>query len=159
MENTQIQSLRIGTLARKAGVGIETIRYYQRRKLLGTPSKPLGGYRVYPHDFIQRILFIRRAQALGFSLTDIAALLTLNDGVDRVRARSIARQRLEDIAVRIADLRAMYSVLEKLVHDCEHTSGHVPCPIISAMRGRDTRSGGRGEHVKRKRRVGSMATA
>lgn len=138
MPEMQIQSLRIGTLARRAGVGVETIRYYQRRKLIGTPPKQFGSQRTYPPDYVDRLLFIRRAQALGFSLDDVAALLTLNDGVDRVRARAIARRRLQEITARISDLQAMRAILEKLLHDCEHASGHVPCPIISAIRGRGT---------------------
>ena len=142
---TPLNRLRIGALARRAGVGIETVRYYQRRKLLETPEKQLGGQRSYPADYVERLLFIRRAQALGFSLDDVAALLTLNDGVDRVRARAIARRRLQEITARISDLRAMRAILEKLLHDCEHASGHVPCPIISAIRGRGAVSPQRGK--------------
>jgi MerR family transcriptional regulator, mercuric resistance operon regulatory protein len=137
MAESQLHSLRIGTLARRAGVGVETIRYYQRRRLIGKPPKELGGQRTYPPGYVERVLFIRRAQALGFSLDDVAALLTLNDGVDRVRARAIARHRIEEIGARISDLQAMRAILERLLHDCEHASGHVPCPIISAIRGSD----------------------
>jgi MerR family transcriptional regulator, mercuric resistance operon regulatory protein len=137
MSDTLLQPLRIGTLARRAGVGVETVRYYQRRQLLGTPSKAFRGQRTYPPEFVDRILFIRRAQTLGFALEDIATLLTLDDGVDRARARAIARRRLEDIATRILDLQSMRAALEKLLHDCEHTVGHVPCPIIAAIRDGD----------------------
>jgi MerR family mercuric resistance operon transcriptional regulator len=88
--------LRIGTLAREAGVGIETIRYYQRRKLLGTPSRPLNGQRMYSTEHVDRIRFIKRAQALGFTLEDAAVLLQLNDGTGHVRARQLAVQRLAE---------------------------------------------------------------
>ena len=127
------QPLRIGTLARAAGVGIETIRYYQRRRLLGTPARAFGGQRSYPPEFVDRVRFIKRAQALGFSLDDVAALLQLNDGTGHVRARQLASARLAEIESRVADLAAMRDVLAKLIRHCEHTEGRVPCPIIATL--------------------------
>jgi len=127
------QPLRIGTLARAAGVGIETIRYYQRRRLLGTPARALGGQRSYPPEFVDRVRFIKRAQALGFSLDDVAALLQLNDGTGHVRARQLASARLAEFESRVADLAAMRDVLAKLIRHCEHTEGRVPCPIIATL--------------------------
>lgn len=127
------QPLRIGTLARAAGVGIETIRYYQRRKLLGTPPRPFGGQRLYPGDYVDRLRFIKRAQALGFSLEEVAALLQLNDGTGHVRARQLAARRLAEIEARIADLTAIKRVLEMLIRECEHAHGRVPCPIIRTL--------------------------
>jgi len=127
------QPLRIGALARAAGVGIETIRYYQRRRLLGTPARALGGQRSYPPEFVDRLRFIKRAQALGFSLADVAALLQLNDGTGHVRARQLASARLAEIESRVADLAAMRDVLAKLIRHCEHTEGRVPCPIIATL--------------------------
>ena len=159
MPDTSLLPLRIGTLARQAGVGVETVRYYQRRKLLGTPAKAFRGQRTYPPEFVDRILFIRRAQALGFALDDIAALLTLDDGVDRARARAIARRRLEDIATRISDLQSMRAVLEKLLHDCEHTAGQVPCPIIAAIRDGDRVRAQGAARPKRARRRGIVVSA
>lgn len=159
MPNTFLQPLRIGTLARQAGVGVETVRYYQRRNLLGTPAKAFRGQRTYPPEFVDRILFIRRAQALGFGLDDIATLLTLDDGIDRARARAIARRRLEDIATRISDLQSMRAVLEKLLHDCEHAAGHVPCPIIAAIRDGDRMRAQSAVRPKRARRGSVLARA
>ena len=127
------QPLRIGTLARAAGVGIETIRYYQRRRLLGTPARALGGQRSYPPEFVDRLRFIKRAQALGFSLADVAALLQLNDGTGHVRARQLASVRLAEIESRIADLAAMREVLARLIRQCEHAAARVPCPIIARL--------------------------
>src|SRR5512145_929634 len=95
------QPLRIGALARAAGVGVETIRYYQRRRLLGTPARAFGGQRSYTPDFVDRLRFIKRAQALGFSLADVAALLQLDDGTGHVRARQLAAARLAEIESRI----------------------------------------------------------
>ncbi len=161
MPETSLRPLRIGTLARQAGVGVETIRYYQRRKLLGTPARPLGGQRGYPPDYVERLLFIRRAQALGFSLDDVATLLTLSDGVDHVRARAIAQRRLEDVSSRIADLERIRAVLEKLMRDCELAAGCVPCPIISAIRGRGKAAHrpGEAQAAARRSRANRMAEA
>lgn len=132
----EAQPLRIGALARAAGVGIETIRYYQRRKLLGTPPKPQGGQRVYPAEDVARLKFIKRAQALGFSLDEVAVLLQLNDGTGHVRARSLATRRLAELEAKMADLAAVRDVLRELVRRCEHAHGRVPCPIIATLAGR-----------------------
>ncbi len=129
----EAQPLRIGTLARAAGVGIETIRYYQRRKLLGTPPKPHGSQRVYPAEYVDRLRFIKRAQALGFSLEEVAVLVQLNDGTGHVRARQLATRRLAEIEARIADLTAIKRVLDMLIRECEHAHGRVPCPIIRTL--------------------------
>jgi len=134
----EAQPLRIGTLARAAGVGIETIRYYQRRKLLGTPPKPLNGQRLYPAEYTRRLRFIKRAQALGFSLQDIATLLQLNDGTGHARARQLAAARLQDVERRLADLAAMRDRLAHLIHECEHAHGRVACPIIRTLSGDGT---------------------
>jgi len=130
------QPLRIGALARAAGVGIETIRYYQRRKLLGIPPKPHGGQRLYPAENIGRIRFIKRAQALGFALEDIAILLQLNDGTGHARARGLATKRLAEIESRLADLAAIKKVLQALVRQCKHAEGRIPCPIIATLQRR-----------------------
>jgi MerR family mercuric resistance operon transcriptional regulator len=128
-----VEPLKIGQLAASAGVGIETIRYYQRRKLLGTPPKPYGSQRLYPPAYVDRLRFIKRAQALGFSLDDVAALLQLNDGTGHARARELARRRLGEIEARIADLAAIKGVLEGLLRQCEHAHGRLPCPIIATL--------------------------
>ena len=128
-----MEALKIGQLADSAGVGVETIRYYQRRKLLGTPPKPYGGQRLYPSEYVHRLRFIKRAQALGFSLDDVAVLLQLNDGTGHVRARGLALRRLGEIEARIADLVAIKGVLEHLVRDCEHAQGRLPCPIVATL--------------------------
>lgn len=125
--------LRVGSLARAAGVKVETIRYYQQRGLLPTPPRPPGGQRLYPAALVERLRFIKRAQGLGFSLDDIASLVKLDDGVDHARARATASHRLKEIDLRIADLTAMRDTLRKLIRDCEHASGKIPCPIIRAV--------------------------
>jgi len=128
-----LPALRVGALARAAGVNVETIRYYQQRRLLPTPHRPPGGQRLYPAAYVDRVRFIKRAQALGFSLEDITSLMKLNDGVDHVRARATATHRLSEIEARIADLAAMRDTLRTLVRDCEQGGGLKPCPIIGAV--------------------------
>ena len=126
------QSLTIGRLARAAGVGVETIRYYQQRELLAVPRAD-GGFRQYPAAAVARIRFIKRAQELGFSLDEIAALLRLEEGADRRSIRAIAAERLAHIEGKLADLRRMQKVLTHLVVECEHTGSKQPCPIIATL--------------------------
>jgi MerR family mercuric resistance operon transcriptional regulator len=125
-------TLTIGHLARKAGVGVETVRYYQQRKLLPVPAKN-GAYRRYPAHLVDSIRFIKRAQELGFSLDEIAQLLRLNDGANRVSIRRIAAARLSQIESKLADLQRMEGALRHLVHECEHTGADRPCPIIASL--------------------------
>jgi len=125
--------LTIGDVADAAGVGIETIRYYERRGLVPQPGKAAGAYRRYGAGHVDRIRFIKRAQALGFSLEEIATLLELEDGTDRRSIRRIATARLEETRRRIADLRRIEGVLAHLLHECEvHAKAH-HCPIIAAI--------------------------
>ena len=125
--------LTIGNVADAAGVGIETIRYYERRGLVPQPGKAAGAYRRYGAGHVDRIRFIKRAQALGFSLEEIATLLELEDGTDRRSIRRIATARLEETRRRIADLRRIEGVLAHLLHECEaHAKAH-HCPIIAAI--------------------------
>lgn len=127
--------LTIGRLARAADVGIETIRYYQRRNLLPRPDPEGGAVRHYPLNLIDRIHFIKRAQDLGFSLDEISTLLQLEDGTDRKTIRKTAGDRLEEIRSKITDLQRMESVLARLIHECEATSCAESCPIIAALAG------------------------
>lgn len=132
--------LTIGRLARAANVGIETIRYYQRRELLPMPDATDGTFRLYPLELIDRIQFIKRAQELGFSLEEISSFLRLSDGTDRSAIRKIANARLREIQAKIADLQRMESVLSHLVEECEATDRSAPCPVISALTGTGVRS-------------------
>jgi MerR family mercuric resistance operon transcriptional regulator len=104
----------IGDVADAAGVGVETVRYYE------------SGH-------VNRIRFIKRAQALGFSLEEIATLLKLEDGTDRRSIRRIAAERLEETRRRIADLKRIEHGLAHLLHECETHSKAPRCPIISAI--------------------------
>ncbi|MCB1960964.1 MAG: MerR family DNA-binding protein [Rhodocyclaceae bacterium] len=127
-----MSSMTISQLARAAGVGVETVRYYQRRQLIATPATP-GGIRRYSDAALSRLRFIRRAQELGFSLDEIADLLGLDEHADRATARTIAREKLGQIETRIAHLEAMRAALRDLVSCCEHSADALPCPILHAF--------------------------
>ena len=127
------ESLTIGRLARAADVGVETIRYYQDRKLLPVPASD-GAFRYYPMSLVERIRFIKRAQELGFSLEEVRELLQLEDGTDRRSIRRVAADRLSQIEAKLADLKRMQRVLKDLLTECEHTTAQLPCPIIGTIR-------------------------
>jgi MerR family mercuric resistance operon transcriptional regulator len=120
-------------LAAEAGVGVETIRYYQRRGLLEAPPKPLRGQRRYPAAFRQRIRFIRRAQALGFTLDDIGSLLALDEAHACAETHDMALRKLQLIDEKLRDLATMRDALGKLVGQCEAGATQAQCPIIRAL--------------------------
>ena len=126
-------TLTIGRLARAAAVNIETVRYYQARKLLPIPSRDRNTFRQYPAALVERIRFIKRAQELGFSLDEVRGLLRLHDGTDRVSIRKIATVRLEQIESKLEDLTRMRVALSGLIEACHHTATADPCPIIQAL--------------------------
>lgn len=132
MTSISPESLTIGRLARAAGVGVETIRYYQQRGLLPVPTAE-GSFRQYPVALTARIHFIKRAQELGFSLDEITELLRLEDGANRSSIRRIATERLVQIEKKLADLKRMQKTLKHLVIECEHTRRDLPCPIIASL--------------------------
>ena len=123
----------IGALARAAGVNVETIRFYQRRGLLAEPNKPLGGIRHYEQADVARVLFIKAAQRIGFSLDEIAQLLNLDDGMHCSEAREIAEHKLEMVREKLADLQRIEAALAQLVGRCEASRGKVSCPLIDAL--------------------------
>ena len=124
--------LTIGRLAKAANVGIETVRYYQQRKLLPVPP-PHGAFRHYSPELVGRIRFIKRAQELGFSLKEIEELLRLQDGADRRAIRRISSERLDQIEGKLEDLKRMRRALKHLIVECEHTAASKPCPIIATL--------------------------
>lgn len=129
--------LTIGRVAEAAGVNVETIRFYQRRKLLDEPIKPLGGVRRYSGEMVSRVRFIKRAQQLGFTLDEVQNLLTLEDGQSCKKTHDLAVKKLAVVETRIADLNRMRRMLRTLIGQCETGSGKVACPIISTLAGRD----------------------
>ena len=122
----------IGRLARAAGVGVETIRYYQGRGLLPVPPST-GAVRYYAPGIVDRIGFIKRAQGLGFTLDEIATLLDLADGRNRHAVRAVTAARLEQIRRKLDDLSRMQRSLDGLLAHCIATGDVYPCPIIEAL--------------------------
>ena len=125
----------IRKLADAAGVGVEAVRYYQRGGLLAAPDRVDGGFRQYSEDDVRRLRFIKRAQALGYSLEDIAELMSLSTKRDRLRVREITRERIAEIRERVADLQSMASALENLADCCAKAPEGSACSIIAALTG------------------------
>jgi len=128
-----MSGMTIGGLARRAGVNVETIRYYQRLKLLDEPPRPPGGVRRYSDDAASRVRFIKRAQELGFSLAEIRRLLRLGEPQTCSEARSLAADKLALVETRVADLGRLRRVLQDLIGRCDQRRGKVACPIIEAL--------------------------
>lgn len=135
---TRSNLVTIGGLAKAADVGVETVRYYQRRHLLAVPHSG-GGIRRYPPAMVERIRFIKRSQSLGFSLEEIRELLRLEEGGSRSPIRKTAGSRLTNIRDKIAALTRMERVLSDLLRECEHANAAAPCPIIAALSLGETR--------------------
>ena len=125
--------LTIGILAKRGSVNVETIRYYQRRGLLQEPSKPSGGFRLYPQESVKRVLFIKKSQSLGFTLEEILGLLDLDERKACLETRGIAAHKLELIEQKIADLSKIRKSLSRLVRACDASSAGAPCPIIHLL--------------------------
>lgn len=130
-----MQGMTIGQVARKAGVGIETIRFYERKGLLNDPARKESGYRQYESDVIDRLAFIQQAKTLGFSLGEIHELLSLKSRPDSSsrEIKKIAEAKLEDIETKIKMLKRMQSTLKKLTRQCHGQDPVSECPILEAM--------------------------
>jgi len=124
-------SLTIGKLAAAGGVGIETIRYYQRRGLLETPMRD-GAIRRYGSDDLRRLRFIKQSQAAGFTLEEIKELMDLDAGEDRAHVRELARARVKALDERIAELQRARDALRRLARQCGSGSAG-PCPILTSF--------------------------
>lgn len=132
-----MSAMTIAGLAREGGVGVETVRFYQRCGLLGTPERPTGagtagGVRRYDARDVRRLRFIRSAQAAGFTLEEIAELLQLDASGDRVRAREMAAIRIAELDRKIADMQTARAALARLAQECSR-SDNGPCPILMAF--------------------------
>lgn len=126
-----MQSLTIGKLATAGGVGVETIRFYQRRGLLETPTRD-EGIRRYGSDDVRRLKFIRQAQAAGFTLEKIKELLLLDASDDRPRVRELAKERISALDAKIDELKQARDALKRLAHECGSGSAG-PCPILASF--------------------------
>jgi MerR family transcriptional regulator, mercuric resistance operon regulatory protein len=123
--------LTIARLAESAGVGVETVRYYQRRGLLAVPAAA-GTIRRYGSEDLQRLRFIRSAQAAGFTLEEIARLLAFDGVTDRSEVRALARQRIASLDAQIRSLRQSRTALSRLADQCGVGKGEA-CPILEAF--------------------------
>jgi MerR family mercuric resistance operon transcriptional regulator len=127
----------IAGLAKAGGVGVETVRFYQRRGLLDVPGKSggnalVGGIRRYGREDVRKLRFIRAAQAAGFTLDQIGELLSLDASEDRPRARELAAERLAALDAKIAELETARAALRHLARECG-ASDDGPCPILSSF--------------------------
>ncbi len=133
-------TLTIGGLAKRTGVSVQTLRYYERRALLKSPKRTPSGYRQYPEDEVQRVEFIRRAQGLGFTLEEIGELLSLRvlrggrcRGVEQAVHRT--QQRVHE---RLEQLTRLNRTLTRLIQACKEGRATDHCPILEALEGEET---------------------
>lgn len=133
-----MKRLTIGELAKRGGVNLETIRYYERVGLLTKPPRTSAGYRVFPDDAPRRLRFVKRAQELGFSLREIKELLALRiePGKTRADVRKRAEAKIDDIDQKLRTLRKMKSSLVKLTAACHGNGSLSDCPILDGLDGR-----------------------
>jgi MerR family mercuric resistance operon transcriptional regulator len=129
----QLQRFPIGALSESSGVNIETIRYYERIKLLAPPPRTPGGRRLYSKDDLRALVFIRRSRELGFSLEEVRSLMRLaTQGASCRQIRDVAVPRLKDIRAKLGDLRKLERVLDAMISRC--SGRDVPeCPILEAL--------------------------
>ncbi|MCA9630402.1 MAG: MerR family DNA-binding protein [Myxococcales bacterium] len=137
-------ALTIGKLANAAGVGVETIRFYEREGLLPKPPRKRSGYRQYPPDAVARVMFIRRAKELGFTLKEITELLELRVDPDKSCAdvRALAKAKIVDVEQKMADLARIKGALEKLAKACRGKGPTSECPILDAIEKENRRDDG-----------------
>jgi MerR family transcriptional regulator, copper efflux regulator len=130
-----VEALTISRLARLGGVNLETIRYYERQGLLPKPPRTAAGYRIFPSETTRRLQFIKRAQELGFSLSEIRELLALRmkPGTKREDIRARAEAKIADIEQKILTLEAMKKTLRKMTNRCEGCGPLAECPILETL--------------------------
>ena len=131
VRSQHVEDLTIGKFAAAADVGVETVRFYQRRGLLATPRR-IDGIRRYGPADVARLRFIRQAQAAGFTLEEIRRLLDLDSGEDRATVRDMAEKRLAELDARMEALRQARTSLERLVSECA-VGRTGPCPILKSF--------------------------
>lgn len=127
--------LLIGQVAERAGVNVQTLRYYERRGLLEEPKRSASGYRLYPSDTVGLIRFVKRTQELGFSLDEVERLLDLRNtaGSSCEEVQELAEGQVRQIDGKIRDLTALRSALQTLIRSCERGDPDRECPIIETL--------------------------
>jgi MerR family copper efflux transcriptional regulator len=128
-----METISIGTLARQAGVNIDTVRYYERSGLLPEPPRRPSGYRVYPLTAVRRLRFIRRAKDLGFTLEEISGLLALSGRRDVKAVKKAAQKTLDRVELKIAELERIRAGLSTLIDACPGHGRADDCPILAAL--------------------------
>jgi Hg(II)-responsive transcriptional regulator len=128
-----MDSIGIGTLAKRAGVRIDTVRYYERNGLMAPRARLASGYRRYGEGELARLRFIRRAQALGFTLREVRELLAISNQRDVAKVKRKAQAKLADVEQRIADLQRMRKGLSTLIDACPGHGRAADCPILNAL--------------------------
>jgi len=128
----QKATLSIGKFAASAGVGVETVRFYQRKDLLEIPKQD-GGIRRYGEQDIRRLRFIRKAQEAGFTLKEIKELITLDSSQHHQRAQELAKKRIAELNIKIAEMQSARDSLQKLAGECAHGGSKQPCAILAAF--------------------------
>jgi DNA-binding transcriptional MerR regulator len=130
----ELEMLRIGELANRTGVSIDTVRYYERRKLLPRPARSGGGFRLFTPATIERVRFIKQAQELGFSLDEISELLTTGGVQECQRVRDILRTKLSELDERMRMMRTFHRILSQHLAACEtelaERGGKAQCPVL-----------------------------
>ena len=136
-----MKPLTIGQLARRAGVGVETVRFYERRGLLDEPARLESGYRQYPEEAVARLNFIKRAKELGFTLKEITELLTLRVDPDTTCAeiKQTAQAKLTNVDAKIRDLQRIKQALLAVTASCTGRGPTSACPILDALEMEDAR--------------------
>jgi DNA-binding transcriptional MerR regulator len=134
------QNYRIGEVAQRTGVSVETLRYYEKRRLLNAPARTQGGYRVYPDAVVHQVKFIKQAQSLGLTLEDIhqlaAGRLRTNHAPSCRKVRDLLTRRIEDIDARIKELREFRRTLHDHLTTCDRalaSAAEPACPTIEAL--------------------------
>jgi MerR family copper efflux transcriptional regulator len=128
-------ALKIGQVAEGGGVNLQTIRYYEREGLLPEPPRLQSGYRMFPDNTVRRVRFIKRAQDLGFTLSEIKQLLALRIGQERnsVDVRTLAQAKIASIEEKIRTLKNMRRVLSGLAQRCSGCGPSSECPILESI--------------------------
>lgn len=132
-----MNGLSTSDLAKQSGINLESIRFYERQGLLPKPPRTASGYRVFPQESVRRVRFIKRAQALGFTLREIKQLIALRAHPETACAdvRTQAEAKIADIAQKISDLRAMQRELTRLARACAGQPQSHCCPILTKLEG------------------------
>ncbi|MGH9893319.1 MAG: MerR family transcriptional regulator [bacterium] len=131
--------LKVGDVAKQAGVNLQTIHYYERRGLLPKPPRTGSNYRAYPEDAVLRVRFVKRAQELGFTLKEIKELLSLR-ATPRTRCSDVrerAEAKVQNIDDKVRTLQAMRKALTKLIGECSGKGPVTQCPILEALDSED----------------------